>query len=190
MKNNPQIEKLFTQLYTNYHKELYRMYMKTHRSNAEADDAVNGFLLKFAEKMTDGRDITGKITDAFVKGSFKNHICDLFRKKKLSYFSELEQNDHEESDLLSSKRFDIAGTNSSDERIISQNNRSLVQLCFAQMKPQDAAYLTLRYIDDLGNQEIAKQLNQNSKYVALRINRAKAAFISVFKKLGFKKGDY
>ena len=189
-KNNDEIGRLYASLYVKYYKDLLRMFMKTNKSMADAEDAASSFLLKFCETMTDGRDIAGKINDAFVKGSFKNYMNDLFRKKRPFYFSGLENGNQNEYNITENRRFDIAGSDSADERINAATNKYIISSCYKMMKEEDVKYIRLRFEKGFNNIEIGEQLSQTTKYIAVRVNRARASFRMAFKKLGYRNEDY
>ena len=189
-KNNDEVGRLYAVMYLKYYKDLLRMFMKTHNSKANAEDAVCSFLLKFCETMTDGRDAAGKINDAFVKGSFNNYMNDMFRKKKPFYFSELENRNQNEYNVTESRRFDIAGSDDADERINSVTNKSIINSCYKMMKEEDVRYIRLRFEKGFSNIEIGEQLSQTTKYIAVRVNRARASFRKVLRKLGYRKEDF
>ena len=100
---------LYLQLYKMHYKSLIRMFLKNSSSIADAEDAVSDFLLKFAGKLSNEMKESEKLSEAYIKGSFKNFIYDCFRKKKPLSFSDLRSDRSDADDVDMANRFDIAG---------------------------------------------------------------------------------
>ena len=165
------------------------MYMKTHKSVDDAEEAVHEFLLHFSEIFASENYDLNKLNVAYIKTSFNNYVCDSFRKKKPFNFSELAQQTNEDSDNQTESKFDVPGTDDADKLLQSEEAKSIISSCYDRMKKGDVSYLRYRFEQKIPNREIAKIMGQTANYVANRVTRAKMAFIKVLSGMGLQRGD-
>ncbi len=189
-KNNKMVGQLYAMLYTKYTKELVRMSLKTNKSMDNAKDATSDFLLKMAERFGNDMDGAKILTDAYVKGSFKNFLCDLYRKSKPLYFSELSSKRSDDDNESPEYRYDIAGTDDADKLINQKENQTMTKVTFGKMKSEDVDLLKSRFVQEESNISIASQMGLTADNIANKVRRSRIAFVKVFNKLGYERGDF
>ncbi len=144
---------------------------------------VYGFMLKRTENETDAEDITIEtFSKAFDKlatynpefqfntwliAIAKNVHIDILRKKKLSLFLEI-------TDEEDYQAYNIADTTpSAEDKLITEQNLSQLLQYIKELKPHYQEVIQLRYFQEMSYQEIANQLDEPLGNVKVKILRAK-----------------
>jgi RNA polymerase sigma-70 factor (ECF subfamily) len=144
---------------------------------------VYGFMLKRTENETDAEDITIEtFSKAFDKlatynpefqfntwliAIAKNVHIDILRKKKSSLFVEI-------TDEEDYQAYNIADTTpSAEDKLITEQNLSLLLQYIKELKPHYQEVIQLRYFQEMSYQEIANQLEEPLSNVKVKILRAK-----------------
>ncbi|MDD2985790.1 sigma-70 family RNA polymerase sigma factor [Flavobacterium sp.] len=150
---------------------------------------VYGFMLKRTENETDAEDITietfakafDKIASYNPEYQFntwliaiaKNVHIDMLRKKKISFFVELndEENQH---------AYTIADTTpSAEDKLITEQNLSRLLRYIKELKPHYQEVIQLRYFQELTYQEIAEQVHEPLSNVKIKLLRAKKLLAAI-----------
>jgi RNA polymerase sigma factor (sigma-70 family) len=144
---------------------------------------VYGFMLKRTENETDAEDITIEtFSKAFDKlatynpefqfntwliAIAKNVHIDILRKKKLSLFVEI-------TDEEDYQAYNIADTTpSAEDELITEQNLSQLLQYIKELKPHYQEVIQLRYFQEMSYQEIANKLDEPLSNVKVKILRAK-----------------
>lgn len=193
MKNqknsNPEIGKMFGEIHSKFGEILFRIYKSKKNSVADAEDAVSDFILGFCEKMNDGREIGGRLEKAFILKSFNNFFLDLVRKKKPACFSDFliaGKDDDGESYAIPEMESEIKA----DANINSLYKSKSISFLLEKLSEENRQFLNMRFQQGLSNPEIAASINRPTEYVAVRVNRAKAALAEQCRKYKFSREDF
>jgi RNA polymerase sigma-70 factor (ECF subfamily) len=162
---NAKVRSKFEELYIRYHKEMYYIAMSILCNTHDAQDAVQTAILKCADYIEKIEDINCNKTKHLIVTIIKSAATDIYRyKKKLPH----EKIDDFLEYLMVEDKF-------SDDIIIKLSDGEYYAQCLADLKPEYAEILTLRYYNELTNLEIARLLNISHENVRVRLCRAKAA---------------
>jgi RNA polymerase sigma-70 factor, ECF subfamily len=153
------------ELYISYHKEMYYIAMSILHNTHDAQDAVQTTILKCADYIEKIEDIHCNKTKNLIVTIIKSTATDIYRYKK--------KHPHEKLDdfpehLMADDQF-------SDDIIFKLSEGKYYAQRLAELKPEYAEILTLRFYEELNDMEIAKLLNISHENVRARLSRAKAA---------------
>jgi RNA polymerase sigma-70 factor (ECF subfamily) len=152
---------ILSQLFAEHHRRVLLAAWRITGSMADAEDIAQAVFLRLA---------TGKLPPIANAGSYLyraaiNGALDLLRRKKSAPAEPLEEAAGEAS----------AGQSSSPEA--SASNRELgawLRLAIGELAPRAAEMFTLRYLEDLGNREIAVMMSTSQAVVAVTLHHARS----------------
>jgi RNA polymerase sigma-70 factor (ECF subfamily) len=152
---------------------------------------VYGFMLKRTENETTAEDITietfSKAFDKIVTYNpefqfntwliaiAKNVHIDLLRKKKASLFIEITDEENQQA-------YNIADTTpSAEDKLITEQNLSLLLQYIKELKPHYQEVIQLRYFQELSYQEIATKIDEPLSNVKVKLLRAKKLLAEIIR---------
>ena len=153
------------ELYIRFHKEMYYIAMSILHNTHDAQDAVQTAILKCANYIDKIEDLNCNRTKHLIVTIIRNTATDIYRRKKRLQQENLE--DYPEP-LVADDQF-------TDDIIFRLSDGEYYAQRLAELKPEYAEILTLRYYNELTNQEIAQLLDISHENVRARLSRAKAA---------------
>jgi RNA polymerase sigma-70 factor (ECF subfamily) len=172
MLDTEEDKQTFTEIYEQLKLPCYHVALKITNNTAMAEDAVhNAFLAVIRHKEKIFQMTCGKRKSQIVIIT-KNKAIDILRNEKLHNHSLIDEAD--EAELAFD--FDIS-------RILeTQELYEHLKNCIASLSERYKSVIELKYIHDMGNQEIAELLGITPKTVSMRISRAKAMLLEIMKK--------
>jgi len=162
-------------LYVRYHKEMYYIAMSILNNTHDAQDAVQTSILKCADYVEKIEDIYCNKTKNLIVTIVKNTAIDIYRHKKK----------HPHGNLENFMELSTYSSQFTDDIIIRLSEGSYYAERLAEVKPEYAEILTLRYYEEFNDMEISQLLNISHENVRTRLSRAKA----VLKKLLVEKWE-
>ncbi|MCR5499132.1 MAG: sigma-70 family RNA polymerase sigma factor [Acetatifactor sp.] len=164
--------KSFEEIFREYYKPIYNyVYMQIlHRE--EAEDLVSDIFIK-AMNAYDSYDPAKASAKTWLFRIAKNHLIDHYRKQAAhpTYVTE-----DEVLEAIPSQRDDYAG--------IEDETNKTVYAVLSQLRPEERGILVMKYIWELKNPEIARELGINEKAVSERVRRALAKCGKIAKDMG------
>ncbi|MFC1647571.1 RNA polymerase sigma factor [Patescibacteria group bacterium] len=165
---------LFIEFYEKYKNKLFSYLMYRLNFNRElSEDLLMDVVLKGYEKF-------GSYNQK--KGSFKNWIFAIAHNHLLNHWRD--QNMQKTVDIeavqLNEK---FAVEERSSEKANKEIERECIQKVFELMNDKNSELLTLKYINDFNNKEIAKILKKREGAVRTGLSRAVKEFEELYKKL-------
>jgi RNA polymerase sigma-70 factor (ECF subfamily) len=165
---------LFIEFYEEYKNKLLNYLMYRLNFNRElSEDLLMDIVLKAYEKFNSFNQ---------KKGSFKNWIFTIAHNHLLNYWRD--QNKKKTVDIEAvqlNEKFTV------DEKIAENVDKRIkmdhIQEVFAAMNDKNSELLTLKYINDFNNKEIAKILKKREGAVRTGLTRAVKQFKELYKKL-------
>lgn len=169
--DDPNIRSKLEELYISCHKEMYYIAMSILHNTHDAQDAVQTAILKCADYIEKIEDINCNKTKHLIVTIIKSTATDIYRKKKKMAHEKVDDIlEHlTDEDLFS------------DDIIFRLSDGEYYAKRLAELKPEYAEILTLRYYNELTNSEIAQLLNISHENVRARLSRAKAALRKIIK---------
>jgi len=152
---------ILSQLFREHHRRILIAACRITGSMADAEDVAQAVFLRLAD---------GKVPPIANAGSYLyraaiNGALDLLRRRKSAATEPLEETAGEV----------VAGRASSPEA--SASNRELgtsLRLAIGELAPRAAEMFTLRYLEDLGNREIAVLMGTSQAVVAVTLHHARS----------------
>ena len=148
----------FTHLYDQYADSIYRYgFFRLSRDKALAEDLVPETFTKTWTAISRGTEITNGKTFLFTVAH--NLIIDIYRKKKttsLDHLTDFGFNPENTEDLNPEKKAEISEVLKYIDRLPDNYKQVLI----------------LRFVEDLGPQEIAQIIGESENNVSVRINRS------------------
>lgn len=152
---------MLSQLFAEHHRRILLGAYRITGSMADAEDVAQAVFLRLA---------AGKLPPIANAGSYLyraaiNGALDLLRRQKTSATEPLEEGAGEAS----------AGRSSSPDA--SAANRELgawLRLAIGELAPRAAEMFTLRYLEELGNREIAVMMSTSQAVVAVTLHHARS----------------
>jgi RNA polymerase sigma-70 factor (ECF subfamily) len=153
------------ELYVRFHREMYYIAMSILHNTHDAQDAVQTAILKCINYIDKIDDFNCNRTKNLIVTIIKSVATDIYRRKKRLQHEKIE-------DFMEPLMVDDQFT---DDLIFKLSDGEYYAQRLAGLKPEYAEILTLRYYNELTNQEIAQILNISHENVRARLSRAKAA---------------
>ena len=147
-------------LFGEHHRRVLRAAYRITGSMADAEDVMQTLFLRMASSE---RPLEN--ADSYLYRAAINGALDLLRRRKAVTSEPLEEADH----------VVCVGTGSSPE--VEAANRQLgdtLRLAISELSPRAAEMFTLRYLEDLGNREIAALMGTSQAVVAVTLHHARA----------------
>ncbi|HZK70887.1 MAG TPA: sigma-70 family RNA polymerase sigma factor [Clostridia bacterium] len=136
-------------LYIRYHKEMYYIALSILNNAYDAQDAVQTAILKCADYIEKIEDINCNKTKHLIVTIIKSTAIDIYRHKKK----------HPHENLEDFMELSMDSSYFTDDIIIRLSDGKYYAQRLAELKPEYAEILTLRYYEELNNQEISEILN-------------------------------
>src|SRR5665647_1872254 len=132
-------------LYIRYHKEMYYIALSILNNAYDAKDAVQTAILKCADYIEKIEDINCNKTKHLIVTIIKSTAIDIYRHKKM----------HPHENLEDFMELSMDSSYFTDDIIIRLSDGKYYAQRLAELKPEYAEILTLRYYEELNNQEIS-----------------------------------
>jgi RNA polymerase sigma-70 factor (ECF subfamily) len=178
---NNQIEKAkqgdqvaFTFLLNHYWNEVYGFMLKRSENETTAEDiTIETFSKAFDKLATYNPEFQ---FNTWLIAIAKNVHIDLLRKKKLSLFVEISEDENHQA-------YNIADTTpSAEDVLINEQNLSRLLQCIKELKPNYQEVIQLRYFQEMSYQEIALKMNEPLSNVKIKLLRAKKLLAEIIQK--------
>lgn len=181
MEINNQIEKAkqgdqvaFTFLLNHYWNEVYGFMLKRTENETTAEDITIETFSKAFDKIATYN--TEFQFNTWLIAIAKNVHIDLLRKKKLSLFVEITEDENHQA-------YNIADTTpSAEDVLITEQNLSRLLQCIKELKPHYQEVIQLRYFQEMSYQEIALKMNEPLSNVKIKLLRAKKLLAEIIQK--------
>ena len=181
MEINQHIEKAkqgdqvaFTFLLNHYWNEVYGFMLKRSENETTAEDITIETFSKAFDKLATYN--TEFQFNTWLIAIAKNVHIDLLRKKKLSLFVEITNDENHQA-------YNIADTTpSAEDVLITEQNLSRLLQCIKELKPHYQEVIQLRYFQELSYQEIAIKINEPLSNVKIKLLRAKKLLAEIIQK--------
>ncbi|WP_144893220.1 RNA polymerase sigma factor [Flavobacterium tiangeerense] len=181
MEINNQIEKAkqgdqvaFTFLLNHYWNEVYGFMLKRTENETTAEDITIETFSKAFDKLATYN--TEFQFNTWLIAIAKNVHIDLLRKKKLSLFVEITEDENHQA-------YNIADTTpSAEDVLITEQNLSRLLQCIKELKPHYQEVIQLRYFQEMSYQEIALKMNEPLSNVKIKLLRAKKLLAEIIQK--------
>ncbi|WP_158727675.1 MULTISPECIES: RNA polymerase sigma factor [unclassified Flavobacterium] len=181
MEINNQIEKAkqgdqvaFTFLLNHYWNEVYGFMLKRTENETTAEDiTIETFSKAFDKLATYNPEFQ---FNTWLIAIAKNVHIDLLRKKRLSLFVEITEDENHQA-------YNIADTTpSAEDVLITEQNLSRLLQCIKELKPHYQEVIQLRYFQEMSYQEIALKMNEPLSNVKIKLLRAKKLLAEIIQK--------
>jgi len=149
-----------SELFGEHHRRVLRAAYRITGSMADAEDVTQAVFLRLAGD-------TGPVANAasYLYRAAINGSLDLLRRRKTSPTERLE----------SAAQIASAAPYSSPEREVSSRELGdILRLAIAELPPRAAEMFTLRYLEELGNREIAALMRTSQAVVAVTLHQARS----------------
>jgi RNA polymerase sigma-70 factor (ECF subfamily) len=150
-----------SQLFAEHHRRVLSAAWRITGSQADAEDVTQAVFLRLAT----GQGPTVKNAASYLYRAAINGALDLLRRRKAAANEALE-----EASTVAS-----AGWGSSPERDASNEELSKgLRLAMSELAPRAAEMFALRYLEELGNREIASLMGTSQAVVAVTLHNARS----------------
>lgn len=165
----------FEVIYEKYHKLMFYVANQILKDNFLAEDAVHDSFVKFIENLDKIQDVNCHKTKRFVVIIVRNHAINTYNNRKKKWCIPLDEVQH----MLFKEDFDdrILGNSHNDMNELGDIGKVIIQL---PGKYRDV--VTLKFVHELSNREIATLLDINEANVRKRIERAKQKIQALLEK--------
>jgi RNA polymerase sigma factor (sigma-70 family) len=150
-----------SELFGEHHKRVLRAAYRITGSMADAEDVTQAVFLRLVG------DTARPVTNAasYLYRAAINGSLDLLRRRKTGSTEPLEN----------AAQIASTGPNSSPEREASSRELGdILRLAIAELPPRAAEMFTLRYLEELGNREIAALMGTSQAVVAVTLHQARS----------------
>jgi len=154
---------LLERIYRAYHKEMYYIANDILKNSHDASDVVQTSIIKLIPYIEKINDVSCNKTKYLIVTIVKNAAIDLYRKKKIHHLLEIEAAE-DITDSISESMDDI---------VIRLGDAKMLSEKLAQLSPEYADILTLKYYFEFEDKEIAEILKTSHVNVRVRLSRAK-----------------
>jgi RNA polymerase sigma-70 factor (ECF subfamily) len=155
----PELDGL-SQLFGEHHRRILRAAYRITGSMADAEDVTQAVFLRLAREGVHVSNAASYLYRAAINGSL-----DLLRRRKTALTEPLE----EAAGVAAS-----APQSSPETQLSSRELGELLRLAIADLPPRGAEMFTLRYLEDLGNREIAALMGTSQAVVAVTLHQARS----------------
>ena len=155
---------LLEKIYREYNKEMYYIGYDILKNSHDASDVVQTSIIKLIHYIEKINDVKCNKTKYLIVTIVKNTAIDLYRKKNNHPLLEIEVAE------------DIADSisESMEEIVIRLSDAKMIAKKLAQLSPEYADILTLKYYFEFEDKEIAEILKISHVNVRVRLSRAKS----------------
>ena len=155
---------LLEKIYREYHKEMYYIGYDILKNSHDASDVVQTSIIKLIHYIEKINDVKCNKTKYLIVTIVKNTAIDLYRKKNNHPLLEIEVAE------------DIADSisESMEEIVMRLSDAKMIAKKLAQLSPEYADILTLKYYFEFEDKEIAEILKISHVNVRVRLSRAKS----------------
>lgn len=154
---------LLERIYRAYHKEMYYIANNILNNSHDAADVVQTSIIKLIPYIEKISDVSCNKTKYLIVTIVKNAAIDLYRKNKLHHLLEIDVAE-DITDSISESMDDI---------VIRLGDAKMLSEKLAQLSPEYADLLTLKYYFEFEDKEIAEILKTSHVNVRVRLSRAK-----------------
>ena len=148
-------------LFAEQHRRILRAAYRITGSMADAEDVTQAVFLR----LSGGADLAMKNAASYLYRAAINGALDLLRKRKAAASEPLE----------SAGAIASAGRGASPEREYSGMELAvLLREAIGELAPRAAEMFTLRYVEELGNREIAALMGTSAAVVAVTLHQSRA----------------
>lgn len=154
---------LLEQIYRAYHKEMYYIANNILNNSHDAADVVQTSIIKLIPYIDKINDAQCNKTKYLIVTIVKNTAIDLYRKK----------NNHPLLELETAEDIPDSISESMEDIVIRLSEAKMIAEKLAQLSPEYADVLTLKYNFEFEDKEIAKILKISHANVRVRLSRAK-----------------
>ena len=165
---------VLSHLFAEHHRRILAAAYRITGSVADAEDVAQAVFLRLAQ----GGDIEIKNPGSFLYRAAINGALDLLRRRKTSPSEPLELAAHVAAE----------GWGSSPDAMLSSSELGgRLRVAISELAPRAAEMFTLRYLEDLGNREIASLLGTSQAVVAVTLHQARSRLKKRLKQLELEK---
>jgi RNA polymerase sigma factor (sigma-70 family) len=151
-----------TRLFAEHHRRVLKAAYRVTGSMADAEDVAQSVFLRVASVNQPVANASSYLYRAAINGAL-----DLLRRRKAARSEPLEE--------AASVRSTGRGS-SPEAEVSSRESARLLRLAIAELAPRAAEMFTLRYVEELGNREIAAILGTSQAVVAVTLFNARSRF--------------
>jgi len=156
---------LLEKIYRAYHKEMFYIANDILKNSHDASDVVQTSIIKLIPYIEKIDDVKCNKTKYLIVTIVKNTAIDLYRKKCNSSLLELEVAEDIPDSI----------SESMEEFVIRLSDAKMIAEKLAQLSPEYADVLTLKYYFEFEDKEIAEILKTSHVNVRVRLSRAKTS---------------
>jgi len=150
-----------SQLFTDHHRRVLIAAYRVTGSMADAEDIAQTVFLRLGS----GESIPMRSAGSYLYRAAVNGALDLLRRRKVAAADPIEA-----AESIISK--DVAG--SPDAALSQSELASVLRQAISELAPRPAEMFTLRYIEGLGNREIAALMNTSQAVVAVTLHQTRS----------------
>jgi len=159
-----------SRLFTEHHRRVLLAAYRITGSMADAEDVAQSVFLRLAADSN----LTAANERSYLYRAAINGALDLLRKRKNAASGPLEE----------AQGVGAIGEGSSPEQEASSRQlMGLLRLAIGELSPRAAEIFTLRYLEELGNREIAKLTGTSAAVVAVTLYQSRSRFKNRLKEL-------
>jgi RNA polymerase sigma-70 factor (ECF subfamily) len=155
------VSETLSQLFREHHRRVLTAAYRITGSIADAEDVTQAVFLRLAN----GEDDLVKNAASYLYRAAINGALDLLRRRKSAAAVPLV-----EAAGIASK----APANSPETQASSRELGGLLRIAIGELPPRTAEMFTLRYLEDLGNREVAALMGTSPAVVAVTLHHARA----------------
>ncbi|MDW7662682.1 MAG: sigma-70 family RNA polymerase sigma factor [Bacillota bacterium] len=155
---------LLERIYRAYHKEMYYIANDILKNSHDASDVVQTSIIKLIPYIEKTNDVKCNKTKYLIATIVKNTSIDLYRKKNNNPLLEVEVVEDIPDSI----------TESMEDTVIRLSDAKMIAEKLAQLSPEYADILTLKYYFEFEDKEIAEILKISHVNVRVRLSRAKS----------------
>ncbi|HSE56734.1 MAG TPA: sigma-70 family RNA polymerase sigma factor [Candidatus Paceibacterota bacterium] len=154
---NPDLEKLFFELFEAYNDTIFRFVYFQLRSREQALDITQEVFMNTWRYLAQGKQLENP--EAFLYRSARNAVIDFYKKKKSLSL-----------DGLMEDGFEPGGDDELNLHL-KQGDLNLIAEAVRMLDPKDQQILLLRYTEELPIEEIAEQFGKSTNAMTVQIHR-------------------
>ena len=159
-----------SQLFADHHRRVLLAAYRITGSMADAEDVAQTVFLRLGS----GEGVPVKNAGSYLYRAAINGALDLLRRRKTAATEPLD----------AAANVASAGLDAAPERAVSrQELAALLRKAISELAPRAAEMFTLRYVEELGNREIAVLMGTSQAVVAVTLYQARARLRKRFREL-------
>jgi RNA polymerase sigma factor (sigma-70 family) len=157
----PNLSDQLSQLFADHHRRVLVAAYRITGSMADAEDVVQTVFLRLGK----GEGLPPKNAGSYLYRAAVNGALDLLRRRKIALVEPMEAAAH----VPASRRADAPDTEISRTELAGQLRQAISELA-----PRAAEMFTLRYIEEMGNREIAALMGTSQAVVAVTLHQTRS----------------